>query len=72
MRGLLNLIQYNEVLEAVQDKLKKQTEKGYKKYGTIVEPDRLPTVDWIDHAQEEIIDLLVYLECLKYKLYHSE
>ena len=66
------MIEYNEVLESVQDKLKKQTEKGYKKYGTIVEPDSLPTVAWIDHAQEEIIDLLVYLECLKYKLYHNE
>jgi hypothetical protein len=66
------MIEYNDVLLSVEDKLRKQTEKGFKKYGTIVNPDRLPTVEWIDHAQEEIIDLLVYLECLKYKVYHSE
>ena len=66
------MIEYNEVLQAVEEKLRKQTEKGYKKYGTIVQPDALPIVSWIEHEQEEIIDLLVYLECLKYKVYHSE
>jgi len=66
------VIEYNEVLQAVEEKLRKQTEKGYKKYGTIVQSDALPTVSWIEHAQEEIIDLLVYLECLKYKVYRSE
>ena len=66
------MIEYNDVLEAVHEKLRTQTEKGFKKYGTLVKPDALPTTEWIEHAQEEIIDLLVYLECLKYKVYNNE
>lgn len=66
------MIEYNDVLEAVHEKLRTQTEKGFKKYGKLVQPDALPTTEWIEHAQEEIIDLLVYLECLKYKVYNNE
>lgn len=61
-------INQNEVLRAVQAKLIAQTQKGIQKYGHSVKPDALETVDWIEHAQEEIIDLIVYLECLKVKV----
>ncbi len=61
----------NEVLTRVMQLLYKQTEKGVKKYGHAVEPDSLNDVEWITHAQEELIDALVYLECLKKKLYNK-
>lgn len=61
-------IKTNTVLNAVNALLIKQTEKGVQKYGQSVTPAKLTTVAWIDHAQEEIVDLLVYLECLKQKL----
>lgn len=62
-------INQNDVLRAVQAKLIAQTAKGVQKYGHSVIPDKLETVTWIEHAQEELIDLLVYLECLKQKIY---
>lgn len=58
----------NKILSQVKDLLEKQTEKGVKKYGHSVDADELTAEQWIDHASEEIVDLLVYLQCLKEKL----
>lgn len=64
-------MEYNETLRNVEALLRKQTEKGFRKYGVVVEPDRLTDVQWIDHAMEELIDTLVYLQCLKEKLLNN-
>lgn len=61
-------IKTNTVLNAVNALLIKQTEKGVQKYGQSVTPAKLTTVAWLEHAQEELVDTLVYLECLKQKL----
>ena len=45
-----------------------QEQKGLKKYGQTVDDAKLTDVEWIRHAQEEIIDMLVYLEKLKRSL----
>lgn len=58
----------NKVLTYVKALLDKQTAKGIKKYGEAVTPEKLTTIAWIEHAQEELVDLLVYLECLKQKV----
>lgn len=64
-------MEYNETLRNVEALLRKQTEKGFRKYGVIVQPDRLTDVQWIDHAMEELVDTLVYLQCLKEKLLNN-
>lgn len=64
-------MEYNETLQAVEALLRKQTEKGFRKYGVIVEPERLAGVQWIDHAMEELVDTLVYLQCLKEKMLNN-
>jgi hypothetical protein len=66
--GQIEEILYNHTLSSVEALLRKQTEKGFRKYGVIVEPSRLSSVEWIDHAMEELVDTLVYLQCLKDKL----
>lgn len=58
----------NRVLKEVYDLLTTQTMKGLEKYGHSVNPDEFTTVEWIDHARQEIIDMLVYLTILKLKL----
>ncbi|MCT6924595.1 hypothetical protein [Metasolibacillus sp.] len=60
-------INSNHVLSQVQELLINQTEKGIEKYGRTVRPSELSTAEWLDHASEEIIDLLVYLQVLKIK-----
>ena len=45
---------------------KRQTEKGLRKYGQILEDNTvLSMVERITHAQEESIDFLMYLEHMK-------
>lgn len=64
-------MEYNETLRNVEALLRKQTEKGFRKYSVVVEPDRLTDVQWIDHAMEELVDTLVYLQCLKEKMLNN-
>jgi glycosyl transferase family 25 len=41
---------------------------GLQKYGTTLDRDDLSILDWIQHAQEEHMDAILYLEKLKTKL----
>ena len=43
-------------------KILDRAEVGEKKYGTTMDRTDLSTTDWIKHAQEEAMDLAVYLE----------
>ena len=43
-------------------KILDRAEVGEKKYGITMERTDLSTIDWIKHAQEEAMDLSVYLE----------
>lgn len=43
-------------------KILDRAEVGAKKYGTTMDRTDLSTADWIKHAQEEAMDLAVYLE----------
>lgn len=55
----------NYVISNVIDRIKKQQEKGLKKYGTPVNPDHYTLHGWIEHQAQEMSDALVYLECQK-------
>ena len=50
-----------QVLNQIADR----SERGLEKYGTNLERTDLETLDWIQHAQEEAMDLALYLERLK-------
>jgi hypothetical protein len=63
-----NSVMGNDSLAKVMQLLYKQTEKGVRKYGHTVQADSLSHIQWIDHAMEELVDTLVYLQCLKDKL----
>ncbi len=55
-------------VEAVKEQLSERSKVGFKKYGTLTNRGDLTTLEWIQHAQEEAMDLAVYLEVLKGKL----
>lgn len=61
----------NPIIRNVQALLENQTAKGLAKYGTTVNPNDYSVEEWIQHASEEIIDFLVYLQVLKVKLNES-
>tara|TARA_R100001443_G_scaffold3277_4_gene10420 strand:+ start:2150 stop:2344 length:195 start_codon:yes stop_codon:yes gene_type:complete len=43
-------------------KILNRAEIGKKKYGLTMDRDDLTKVDWLIHAQEEAMDLAIYLE----------
>ena len=52
----------SSIEEQVCFKILKRSEVGKKKYGTTMERGDLSSLDWLKHAQEEAMDLAVYLE----------
>ena len=49
-------------VEAVRLKLKQRAEVGLRKYGTDTTRQDLTQIEWLRHAQEEAMDLAVYLQ----------
>jgi hypothetical protein len=55
----------DSVVASVVESFKKRAEFGQKKYGTNLDRTDLSTLEWIQHAQEEAMDFVLYLEKLK-------
>jgi hypothetical protein len=53
------------VVESVIQKFKSRSEVGQRKYGTTLERNNLPFLDWVNHMQEELMDAILYLEKMK-------
>jgi len=56
---------YDSVVTAVIQKFKDRANVGKAKYGTDLDRKDLSVQDWITHAQEELMDGILYLEKLK-------
>lgn len=54
----------DSIVESVINKYKKRSQVGIDKYGTTMDRDDLSDVDWLRHAQEEVMDFSLYLEKL--------
>ena len=52
----------SKIEDAVAKKIQDRAETGKNKYGVTMERTDLNTVEWLTHAQEEAMDLAVYLE----------
>jgi hypothetical protein len=50
--------------DLVIDRIRERAALGSKKYGTTMERQDLSRRDWLRHAQEEALDLAIYLERL--------
>jgi len=55
----------DSVVQSVINKFKQRSEVGIKKYNTTLDREDLTNKEWIEHAQEEAMDLILYLEKLK-------
>ncbi len=53
------------VVQAIVEKFLSRSALGIEKYGTTLDRDDLNTLEWINHAQEELMDAILYLERLK-------
>jgi hypothetical protein len=53
------------IVESVIEQFKQRSEIGIKKYNTTLDRTDLTRLEWLQHAQEEAMDLILYLEKLK-------
>jgi len=58
------VIEMSEIEDRVIIKIAKRSLAGKEKYGTTMEREDLSRKEWLIHAQEEAMDLCVYLERL--------
>jgi len=56
------------IVESVINQFKQRSKVGIEKYGVTLDRTDLSTLEWLQHAQEEAMDLILYLEKLKNEL----
>jgi hypothetical protein len=61
-------IHVDPILIKVYSKYQERSEIGIKKYGTTLENNSLPLMDWLNHLQEELMDATLYIEKLKQEI----
>lgn len=62
----------DSIVQAVIRKFQERSDLGQKKYGVTLDRTDLKPLDWIQHAQEELMDGILYLERLKKDIRPSE
>lgn len=63
-----NLNKLDSVVTSVIDQFAQRSMVGQKKYGTDLDRKDLTTLEWIEHAKQELMDGILYLEKLKQEL----
>jgi|TARA_R110000822_G_scaffold72963_4_gene175405 hypothetical protein len=60
--------QPDSIVQAINTKLVSRAEVGFNKYGATMDRDDLNVIEWLDHAVEEMLDQVLYMEKLKQEL----
>jgi hypothetical protein len=63
----MNIQIQDKIVLSVMARFKERSEIGIKKYQKTLERTDLKTLDWLQHAQEEAMDFVLYLERLKHE-----
>ena len=53
------------IVESVVNQLRDRSVVGIRKYGTTLNDNNISTLEWIEHAKQEAMDFILYLERLK-------
>lgn len=61
----LDISNADSVVKSVLNKFVKRADMGKGKYGTDLDRTDLSEMEWLNHAQEELMDGILYLEKLK-------
>ena len=56
------------IVTSIINQFVKRAQFGKEKYGTDLDRKDLTTLDWIEHAKQELMDGILYLEKLKQEL----
>jgi hypothetical protein len=60
--------QPDSIVKSINEKLVGRAEVGFNKYNATMDRDDLTTDEWITHAMEEMMDMLLYMEKLRVEL----
>jgi hypothetical protein len=55
----------DQIIQSIKDQFQERSDRGQMKYGTTMDRNDLTVKEWLQHAQEEAMDFVVYLEKLK-------
>jgi hypothetical protein len=58
----------DSIVESVINQFKQRSDVGIEKYGVTLDRNDLNTLEWINHAQQEAMDFVLYLEKLKHEI----
>jgi len=58
----------DSIVDSILNKFVDRAEMGFNKYNNTLGRKDLSKVEWINHAQEELMDGILYLERLKQEL----
>jgi len=58
----------DSIVKSIINQFTTRAEFGKKKYGTDLDREDLPILEWIQHAQEECMDNILYLEKIKQEI----
>jgi hypothetical protein len=53
------------IVKSVIEQFKQRSKVGIDKYGVTLDRTDLTRLEWLQHAQEEAMDMILYLEKLK-------
>lgn len=56
------------IVDSIVYQFKKRSELGITKYGTTLYDNDLQFIEWIEHLKQELMDVVLYLERIKFKL----
>jgi len=62
----------DSVVDAILNKFVDRAEKGFVKYNNTLDRKDLSKLDWINHAQDELMDGILYLERLKQEILNEQ
>lgn len=65
-------MEYDSVVSSVISAFQKRAEIGQIKYGKTLDRNDLTFLQWIQHAQEELMDGILYLEKIKQTIGYPE
>lgn len=68
MDGIAENPKKDKYVQAVKKKFEERSQTGIRKYNTTLEREDLSLIEWLNHAQEEAMDLTLYLERIKAEL----
>ena len=62
----------DSIVTSIIKQFEERSFKGKEKYGTDLDRTDLSLVDWIEHAKQEHMDAILYLEKIKWQFLQEE